>query len=172
MENTERMPSSDSLDMDHWLDQLDITIREVFTEMLGVTCLPSASNSKGGEQFKVVLHVTGEVERTFCLYFDEAAAKAAVFAFTQDEAGDWEPHVEDAVGEIGNMVIGTLKRKVLDSGMPSSLSVPIVSREKRKPDLPLPAGASQRDYEFLDHTLEISLDFRPKTRIVADAPDA
>ena len=155
------MPSNDILDMDHWLDQLDITIREVFTEMLGVTCLPSASASKGGEQFKVLLHVTGEIERTFCLYFDEAAAKAAVFAFTQDEGGEWEPHVEDAVGEIGNMVIGTLKRKVLDSAMPSSLSVPTVSRETKKPAGPIPVGASQRDYEFLDHTLEIRLDFRP-----------
>ena len=147
--------------MDHWLDQLDVTISEVFKEMLGVTCVPSALPSKGGEQFKVVLHVTGEIERTFCLYFDEAAAKAAVFAFTQDESADWEPHVEDAVGEIGNMVIGTLKRKLLNSAMPSSLSIPTVSREQRKVGSPVPPGASRRDYEFLDHTLEIRLDFRP-----------
>ena len=160
------MPTTDTLDMDQWLDQLDVTISEVFTEMLGVTCLPSSSDSGEGEQFKVVLHVTGEIERTFCLYFDEAAAKAAVFAFTQDDSADWEPHVEDAVGEIGNMVIGTLKRKLLNSAMPSSLSVPTVSREKRTASSAVPEGASRRDYEFLDHTLQIRLDFRPKNEVV------
>jgi len=147
--------------MDLWLAELDATISEVFTEMLGVTCLPCAcSSSKEGEQFKVVLHVIGEVERTFCLYFDKPAAKAAVFAFTQDETEDWEHQVEDAVGEIGNMVIGTLKRKLLNSAMPSSLSVPTVTREERKVNPGAPAGVSRRDYEFLDNTLEICLNFR------------
>lgn len=148
-------------DMDRWLDHLDETISEVFVQMLGVTCLPSASAAQGDEQFKVVLHVTGEIERTFCLYFDKAAAKAAVYAFTQDETADWEPQVEDAVGEIGNMVVGTLKRKLLTSAIPSSLSIPTVTREYREaPPATLP-GASGRDYEFLDNTLEIRLNFGP-----------
>jgi chemotaxis protein CheX len=155
------MSSPDNLDMDRWLDQLDATMCEVFKEMLGVTCLPSATRSKGGELFKVVLHVTGEVERTFCLYFDKPAAKAAVYAFTQDDTEDWEPQVEDAVGEIGNMVIGTLKRKLLNSAMPSSLSVPTVSREERKVNKTAAAVTSRRDYQFLDNTLEIRLNFRP-----------
>lgn len=151
--------------MDRWLDQLDATISEVFQNMLGVTCLPSANRSKGGELFKVVLHVTGDVERTFCLYFDKPAAKAAVFAFTQEDTEDWEPQVEDAVGEIGNMVIGTLKRKLLNSALPSSLSVPAVSREDRKVNPATPAVTSRRDYEFLDNTLEIRLDFRPAAAV-------
>lgn len=145
--------------MDRWLDQLDATISEVFVQMLGVTCLPSSSATQGEEQFKVVLHVTGEIERTFCLYFDKAAAKAAVYAFTQDETADWEPQVEDAVGEIGNMVVGTLKRKLLTSTIPSSLSIPTVTREYRDPPPAVPPGASRRDYEFLDNTLEIRLNF-------------
>lgn len=157
------MSSNDNLDMERWLEQLDVTISEVFTDMLGVTCLPSASKCKGGEQFKVVLHVTGEIERTFCLYFDRSAAKAAVIAFTQDETSDWEPQVEDAVGEIGNMVIGTLKRKLLNSAMPSSLSVPTVSREQRKGASTVVPDGSRRDYEFLDSTMEIRLSFRPAT---------
>lgn len=154
----------DNLEMDRWLEQLDATIGEVFRAMLGVTCLPSAHPSGGDEQFKVVLHVTGEIERTFCLYFDKAAAKAAVFAFTQEETEDWEPQVEDAVGEIGNMVVGTLKRKLITSAMPSALSAPTVTRERRKPPSPVPPGAlrSKREYEFLDNTLEIRLNFRPR----------
>ena len=148
-------------DMARWLEHLDTTISEVFGQMLGVTCLPSASASPGEEQFKVVLHVTGEVHRTFCLYFDKAAAKAAVHAFTQEETADWEHQVEDAVGVIGNMVVGTLKRKLITSSIPSSLSTPIVSRERRAAPASLPPGATQRDYEFLDNTLEIRLDFGP-----------
>lgn len=155
------MSPSENLEMELWLDHLDTTISEVFEEMLGITCLPTATAIKGEEQFKVVLHVTGEVERTFCLYFDQGAAKAAVFAFTQDETVDWEPQVEDAVGEIGNMIIGTLKRKLLTSALPSSLSVPIVSREQRKVLADPLTGGSRRDYEFLDNTLEISLNFQP-----------
>jgi CheY-specific phosphatase CheX len=151
------------LEMRRWLDHLDETISEVFVQMLGVTCLPSASATQGEEQFKVVLHVTGEIERTFCLYFDKAAAKAAVYAFTQDDTADWEPQVEDAVGEIGNMVVGTLKRKLLTSAIPSQLSIPTVTRECR--EAPAAAathmGASGRGYEFLDNTLEIRLNFSP-----------
>jgi CheY-specific phosphatase CheX len=148
-------------DMARWLDQLDATISEVFEQMLGVTCLPSATASQEEEQFKVVLHVTGEIERTFCLYFDKAAAKAAVYAFTQDDTADWEPQVEDAVGEIGNMVVGTLKRKLLTSAIPSSLSIPTVSREYRETPSPVRPGSSGREYEFLDNTLEIRLNFGP-----------
>jgi CheY-specific phosphatase CheX len=148
--------------MDQWLDHLDATISEVFTQMLGVTCLPSSSATQGEEQFKVVLHVTGEIERTFCLYFDQAAAKAAVYAFTQDDTADWEPQVEDAVGEIGNMVVGTLKRKLLTSSIPSSLSIPTVTREYREPPAAAVPGAS-RDYAFLDNTLEICLNFGSNT---------
>jgi len=147
-------------DMDLWLEHLDETISEVFTQMLGVTCLPSASASQGEEQFKVVLHVTGEIERTFCLYFDKAAAKAAVFAFTQDDTADWEPQVEDAVGEIGNMVVGTLKRKLLTSTIPSQLSIPTVTREYREPAAE-GADSSGREYQFLENTLEIRLNFGP-----------
>lgn len=154
--------------MDLWLRQLDATIGEVFSKMFGVACLPSVSASHSEEQFKVVLQVTGEIERTFCLYFDKSAARAAVFAFTQEDTEDWERQVEDAVGEIGNMVVGTLKRRLIASAIPSSLSIPTVSRVQRKPPSPSAPGAlrSQREYEFLDNALEIRLTF-----LAAD-PDA
>ena len=153
-------------EMTLWLEHLDTTISEVFGQMLGVTCLPSSSATAGEEQFKVVLQVTGEVHRTFCLYFDKAAAKAAVHAFTQEETADWEHQVEDAVGEIGNMVVGTLKRKLITSSIPSSLSTPTVSRVNRSVPSAVAPGASRRDYEFLDNTLEIRLNFSPAVSAV------
>ena len=151
---------ADTLDMNRWLDLLDTTVNEVFESMLGMPCLPADPDLGQHERLKVMLSLSGKVQRNFCLYFSPDSAKTAVIAFTGDEAIEWEPLVDDALGEIGNIVIGSLKTKLDIDLVPACLSTPAISREVKVRRRAAAPGESNRYYAYLEHKLEIQLSFK------------
>jgi CheY-specific phosphatase CheX len=153
----------DTLESDRWLDQLDDTVNEVFESMLGAPCLPTDPQAASKDRLKVVLRLSGQVERNFCLYFSLDFAKAAVIAFTGDEAIEWEPLVDDALGELGNIVVGRLKTKLDLDIVPVQMSSPSVSRDLPVALLASAVGNTDRDYAYLEHKLKIQLTFKVGT---------
>jgi CheY-specific phosphatase CheX len=88
-----------------------------------------------------------------------ASAKAAVIAFAGDDSIEWEPLIDDAVVEIGNVVVVTLKRKLERGDVPVKLSVPAVYREPHVTRLDAGPGVSIHHYRFLDNKLKIQPTF-------------
>jgi chemotaxis protein CheX len=112
-------------------------IDAVFRTMLGH---PASLHAMAGEEHGVpsarqVVGLVGFVGRAcgvVYLCFDEpgaAACTADMLGLTATELADLGPEaVNDAIGELTNMVVGTFKNSLCDAGYPCKLTIPSILR--------------------------------------------
>jgi chemotaxis protein CheX len=136
-------------------EELDSVVSRVFQVMLLRSCsVAEASPADAPNIFATVL-LSGAVEAQCIVEFPFAAAEKLTDAFLGAEDGDcWDDAmIEDAVGELCNMIAGGWKIKLgaLDSAC--RLSTPILSRATtRWPDT---RDAMRRTYAFDDSVFHV-----------------
>lgn len=116
------------------IDKLaESAVREFFTTMLGVelsTETDSSLSSDGSAQVVGSVSFVGQASGLVCLYMSEPLAlrvTSQMLGLSQEEANDAEI-VNDAIGEMTNMVGGHFKSRLTDRGMACKLSIPSIVR--------------------------------------------
>src|SRR4051812_9224415 len=124
-------------------DHINRAISEVFKTMVGhvptlagVDSTPAHLDPSSGESSRPLVVGTvgfiGDVNGLIYLHFDLAFARLCtchLLGMTEvelDEAGD--EVINDAVGELTNMTVGTFKNGLCDAGFPCMLTIPSILR--------------------------------------------
>ncbi len=116
-------------------EAVDQAIREVFRTMTGQTVglLTGEFNFENNEwndpalaKLTVVLGFTGNIQGSLCLSLSEQAAIQWSEAILLEDLSQVDQTVIDAVGELGNMVVGGAKRRLPGNNL--TMSLPTVLR--------------------------------------------
>jgi chemotaxis protein CheX len=113
------------------IDSIDESIREVFEMMAGSVlvregepceigtenCHPSESPT----EISVVMGLTGDLQGSMSLSMTNDAAIKWTESLIDHQATEIDQTVVDAVGELGNMVVGGAKRRLCDFALKMSL---------------------------------------------------
>jgi chemotaxis protein CheX len=109
-----------------WIPLLEIAAREVFELMLGCKLAPLPDSTPEEFDITSMVGLAGQVCGMLSI---RCAQKAAVIMSSKmlgAAPGPFGPEVQDAFGEIANMVAGNFKNKVSGLGDACMLSVPTV----------------------------------------------
>ena len=134
-------------------------VQEVFKTMLGkdASLLPAESQTNGSSLALEAAHVVGTVgfigsiNGLIYLYLEAGFAREAAAAMLGmsdvevDEAG--EDVINDAIGELTNMTVGTFKNQLSDKGYPCRLTIPSILRGSNFTIEPI-SSATRRLYRF------------------------
>jgi chemotaxis protein CheX len=113
------------------------SVQEVFQRMLSleITVAPvePPSNDGGGQIIGSVGFMGDEATGIIYLYASAAFAKVITSRMLGIEEAEVDTHemVNDAMGELSNMVVGYVKSRLCDSGMPCVLTIPSVVRRQQ-----------------------------------------
>jgi chemotaxis protein CheX len=118
------------------LEQLiGLSVREVFGTMLDLSVQPEALGTvvtNGEPHIASSVGFIGRLTGVVYLYCTTSFARRVTSGFlglTETEI-EGEEMVNDAMGELGNMVVGHLKSRLSDRGIPCSLTIPSIVRGK------------------------------------------
>lgn len=93
---------------------------------------PGTSATPGQPQVVGSVGFIGEANGAVYLWFDEVLAglcTAAMLGLSEAELAEMgEEPVNDAVGELANMVVGSFKNALCDAGFPCKLTIPAILR--------------------------------------------
>ncbi len=170
------MPTIDQISETVFRDTINRAVQDVFRTMLGRTAAlmanSSAANADGtpwahpvqinGQQVVGTVGFIGDISGLIYVYLDaEFANEIAghMLSMTPGEltlAGD--EVVNDAVGELTNMTVGTFKNQLADKGFPCRLTIPSILRGSNFSIEPV-SSATRRIYRFAvgDHHLVVDL---------------
>jgi len=111
-----------------WIGQVDGIVAAVFHMMLGRSCGEAEEAAAGGMDIAAKVVFSGAVEGCCMVEFPAAAAKRLTDAFLGTEGAWDDAMVEDAVGELCNMIAGGWKSKLGSVDAACQLSSPAVWR--------------------------------------------
>ncbi len=116
-------------------EAVDKAVHEVFRTMTGAIVEPVTGNYESDEsqwsdaetpKLTVVLGFTGGIQGSLCLSLSEQAAIQWAETVLAEELAGVDQTVIDAVGELGNMVVGGAKRRLAGNNL--TMSLPTVLR--------------------------------------------
>lgn len=159
------MPASDQISEAVFKDTITRAVQEVFKTMLSMQAIPaegpeiSTANGQpwehpvkiNGQQVVGTVGFIGDISGLIYLYMGaEFAMDLAghILGMTRaeiEEAGD--EVVNDAVGELTNMTVGTFKNQLSDQGYPCKLTIPSILRGSNFSIEPI-TSATRRIYRF------------------------
>jgi chemotaxis protein CheX len=127
-----------------WIEQLDGVVADVFNIMLQQSCEvvedPPAAAAEIDIAAKILL--SGTIDAQCLVEFPQATAKKLTDALLGSQ-DDWDDAlIEDAIGELCNMIAGGWKSKLRTAASTSGLSVPVQPQDEQ--DLRLPQLAIHR----------------------------
>jgi chemotaxis protein CheX len=118
------------------IDDLDelmrAAVREVFETMLSFELEPQPPNSSIQTTEPHVAGAVGFIGRLSGVVYVYASARFArditnaLLGITDDTASD--EMINDAMGELTNMIVGHIKSRLSDRGMPCALTIPSIVR--------------------------------------------
>lgn len=73
-----------------------------------------------------IIAMTGEVNGSVILSFPAKVACKIASSMLMEEKSDLDKDVEDAIGEIGNIIVGNARRQLMSSGFKLNISIPSV----------------------------------------------
>jgi chemotaxis protein CheX len=111
-----------------WIGQIDGIVASVFHLMLGRSCGEVDEDAAGEMDISAKVLFWGAVEGCCMVEFPAAAAKRLTDAFLGAEGAWDDAMVEDAVGELCNMIAGGWKSKLGSADAGCHLSAPTVWR--------------------------------------------
>jgi chemotaxis protein CheX len=147
-------------------------VSDVFSTMLGCEAVPASTEDLGDVLRLEAAHVVGtvgfigEMKGLIYLYFKEDFAEQCacdMLGMTRAEMIEGgEEVVNDAIGEITNMTVGTFKNQLADRGSPCRLTIPSIMRGSHFQVEPI-QEASRRVFRFTvhDHVLTVDLMMQP-----------
>ena len=159
------MPTIDQISDTVFRETINRAVTDVFKTMLSKTAsLVTASDvaSADGTAWEQPVHITGpqvvgtvgfigDISGLIYLYMDavfanELAGQMLGMSLAElDAAG--EEVVNDAVGELTNMTVGTFKNQLADKGFPCKLTIPSILRGSNFSIEPI-SSATRRIYHF------------------------
>lgn len=148
-------------------ESIDQSVRETFEMMSGTVitikeaCCPLKSSTKAlpsESALSVIMGWTGDLHGSLSLTLVDEAARAWTKALIDHDSGQVDQTVIDAVGELGNMVVGGTKRRMCDFSL--TMSLPTVVRAGSAV-MEFPSSTTPLrmvyDYEATDVTILVSL---------------
>jgi chemotaxis protein CheX len=115
---------------DEAVSRLDSAVSEVFEMMLERSCDPLEGEVDTVERRIVArIQFTGAVDGECLLYASHATASITAEALLGTPSEPHDPMVDDAIGELCNMIAGGWKNKLPSDVTPCLISVPAVTRE-------------------------------------------
>ncbi len=169
------MPTIDQITEPVFRETVTRAVQDVFKTMLAKTAVLSEATENGpvesgkteplkidGQQVVGTVGFIGDISGLIYLYLDSPFANeiaSHMLGMTPEEiveAGD--EVVNDAVGELTNMTVGTFKNQLADKGFPCRLTIPSILRGSNFSIEPI-SSATRRIYRFRvgDHNLVADL---------------
>jgi chemotaxis protein CheX len=170
------MPAIDQINESVFKDTITRAVHDVFKTMFGMPAVltdqPESPDPESDDPARRILiegqlvvgtvGFIGEISGLIYLYMSAGFANhlssqlLGMSPEELDEAGD--EVVNDAVGEITNMTVGTFKNQLCDQGFPCKLTIPSILRGSNFSIEPI-TSASRRVYRFkiADHVLVADL---------------
>ncbi|MFZ7125426.1 MAG: chemotaxis protein CheX [Desulfobacterales bacterium] len=154
------MIALDTLDLKTWMGT---SVKEVFETMLSMDLTPAdAGSGLAGDGNRIVGSVgfAGEVMGNVNLHVTAEFAALAAANMLGMEPGevDNDEEVHDVIGEISNMIGGSMKSSLCDAGYPCELSIPSITCGK---DFSIESkGWAIREeavFAFADHTVFVEM---------------
>lgn len=106
---------------------IDSAVAEVFQRMLWQTCRVAKVDCGGRERIRACITLSGDPAGRCCVELPASAGDQVADALLGSE-GDWDDElIEDAVGELCNMIMGGVKGRLGPKGV-CGISVPEVTR--------------------------------------------
>jgi chemotaxis protein CheX len=159
------MPTIDQISESLFRETINRAVQDVFKTMLGRSATLSnssaAANADGspwehpvqinGQQVVGTVGFIGDISGLIYLYLeadfanDVASHMLGMSREELAEAGD--EVVNDAVGELTNMTVGTFKNQLADKGFPCKLTIPSILRGSNFSIEPI-SSATRRIYRF------------------------
>ncbi len=109
--------------------RLDSAVAEVFENMLGMTCCPVDPEIRFVTNLSVTIGFTGLIEGRCRICLSRAAARTVMEALLGEAPECGESMVEDAAGELCNMIVGSWKSRLPPLQASALLSIPVASQE-------------------------------------------
>jgi chemotaxis protein CheX len=159
------MPTIDQITEPVFRETINRAVQDVFKTMLGKTAtLVTAAQTMhadgsawehpvqiNGQQVVGTVGFIGDISGLIYLYLeasfanDVASHMLGMTLAELEEAGD--EVVNDAVGELTNMTVGTFKNQLADKGFPCKLTIPSILRGSNFSIEPI-SSATRRIYRF------------------------
>lgn len=146
--------TAQSANSNEWVDQLDAAVAEVFQVMLRQPCTvfgeTSAMDRNTATTITAEIAFSGTLEGRCVIRLSTLAAEQLTNALLGTE-GDWndpmdDSMIDDAVGELCNMIAGGWKSRLETPASACNLSVPAVRRDRACEDLQDSINAVRRFY--------------------------
>lgn len=109
--------------------RLDSAVSEVFEMMLDRSCGPVDAEIGIHERITARIQFSGAINGECLVYASQTVAQIAAEALLGTVSETCDPMVEDAVGELCNMIAGGWKSKLGSSEAVCLISVPAVTRD-------------------------------------------
>ena len=141
------------------MSRLDSAVSEVFEMMLDRNCAPLDTEVDIDERITARIRFSGAITGECLVYASQTVAQIAAEALLGTVAEPSDPMVDDAVGELCNMIAGGWKSKLDPSSPVCLISVPAITRD---PVLDLASHLGviyNRCYVFQGNVFGVSLAF-------------
>jgi chemotaxis protein CheX len=149
--------SAEDEDQSQWIAHMDDAVTEVFATMLRQRCTALDGLAETETHISATIVFSGTLEGHCAVHLSTATADRLTDALLGAE-GDWDDQmIDDAVGELCNMIAGGWKSRLEAPASVCHLSVPMVSRGAAPEKLPHNAITTRRFYAFNGSVLEVTL---------------
>jgi chemotaxis protein CheX len=141
------------------VSRLDSAVSEVFEMMLDRNCAPLDAEIDIDERITARIRFSGAITGECLVYASQTVAQIAAEALLGTVSEPSDPMVDDAVGELCNMIAGGWKSKLDPSQAVSLISVPAITRDSIHDLASHPGITYNRCYAFQGNVFGVSLAF-------------
>jgi len=117
-------PEIDYLD---WIGRLDSAVLEVFEMMLARSCAPTEKTDSVSRPISARILFSGAIDGEFVLFASRPVAQVTAEFLLGSVSDPDDPMVEDAMGELCNMIAGGWKSKLKTEQAACAISPPTIS---------------------------------------------
>ncbi|MEO6804981.1 MAG: chemotaxis protein CheX [Edaphobacter sp.] len=145
---------------DEAMSRLDSAVSEVFEMMLERSCHPMEGEVDTIESRIVArIQFAGAVDGECLLYASQTTASVTAEALLGTPSEPHDPMVDDAIGELCNMIAGGWKSKHTSPGSNCTISIPAVTRQGLEGYQPQFGTKFSRNYSFQGNVFGVVLAF-------------
>lgn len=110
-----------------WIGRLDSAVSEVFEMMLARSCAPTEKAESLAQPISARILFSGSIDGEFVIFASRPVAQATAEALLGSVSDPNDPMVEDAMGELCNMIAGGWKSKLESEAAACAISPPTIS---------------------------------------------
>ncbi|MGH9344826.1 MAG: chemotaxis protein CheX [Terriglobia bacterium] len=113
--------------MNEWLERMESATQEVFESVLGVRMeRRSPGSENGASDLTAIISLAGSPSGVFKIGCSDASAAHLAMRMLGSDAPESEENAKDALGEVCNMIAGSIKSRLTRSEDLCKISVPMI----------------------------------------------